>query len=196
MVLQEINRQVLDANIKVQFEAQTPCGIFLSGGVDSLALLHWISLEAPQLIPNLTAFTIRKESPKYAAAIVEKYQLPRHILVDRGDNKVAATKVLNDYTDIKYFFAGVTSLPPVNLNFEGPVAIRKDRPSLRMQLPFFKLDKRYTTKLALDLNAPIDMTHTCTKFEEKNCGNCFMCAERLWAFEQLNTKDVLHYENY
>ena len=94
---------------------------------------------------------------------------------------------------IKIFYAAVTANPKVKLDFDGHEASRGDRPSKRLQMPFVDLDKRYTVQLALDLNAPIELSHTCTSLDKDHCGRCFMCTERRWAFSELKVNDPAKY---
>lgn len=194
MVRIDVRRKVLDQELSFHYEIGPEHGIFLSGGLDSLSLLNWISIDAPDLIKQLTAFTIKKENWNCAKKIVDKYGIKKHEFVEAQAQQGEAARLIKvTNPQIKYFYAGVTANPQESLKFQGPEASRGNRPGVRLQMPFVDLDKRYSVQLALDLNAPIEMSHTCTTLEEGHCGQCFMCTERRWAFSKLNIPDPTIY---
>lgn len=46
----------------------------------------------------------------------------------------------------------------------------------------------------LELNVPYEKTWSCYKGQDKHCGKCGTCVERLEAFEKNNVKDPVEYE--
>jgi 7-cyano-7-deazaguanine synthase len=60
--------------------------------------------------------------------------------------------------------------------------------------PFILLDKTGILKLGFDLKVPYEKTWTCYKGEEKACGVCGSCQERLEAFHLNGIEDPLQYE--
>ncbi len=61
--------------------------------------------------------------------------------------------------------------------------------------PFLDTDKIGICRVGLDLNVPYELTRTCYKDQEKSCGVCGSCRERLEAFEENNIDDPIPYEN-
>lgn len=189
-----VQRKILDQTATFSYEPEGQHGIFLSGGLDSLAFLNWMSVDAPQLLKQLTAFTFKKENQESAIEIAKRYNLKNHQLVEaQAQQGAAARSVGIENPQIKLFYAAVTANPTIKLNFQGEEAKRGDRPNKRLQMPFVNLDKRYTVQLALDLKAPIVLSHTCTSLEKEHCGRCFMCSERRWAFGELKVTDPAKY---
>ena len=190
-----VQRKILDKDFSFNYLIAQEHGLFLSGGLDSLSLLNWFSVDAPELLNNLTLFTIRKESVTSSERIAKHYSLKKHIFVERNNKQGEAAKAVRlQNPQIRIFYAGLTENPKVKLNFIGPEAVRSERPSDKIQLPFVDVDKRYPVQLALNLNAPIKLSHTCTAFENIHCGRCFMCAERIWAFKELHATDPATYQ--
>lgn len=189
-----VKRKTLDKTVSFSYLPSGEQGLFLSGGLDSLTLLHWMSIDAPDLLKNLTLFTIKKESPVSAKKIAGHFNIKKHIFIEAGKTQgAAATAAILAHPEIKLFFAAITENPKVELKFEGEEAKRGEKPGKKVELPFVDLDKRYTVQLAIDLGAPIELSHTCTKLELDHCGVCFMCTERRWAFTELKINDPTRY---
>jgi 7-cyano-7-deazaguanine synthase in queuosine biosynthesis len=190
----DVQRIVLDQTISFSYFPSQKHGIFLSGGLDSLSMLNWFAKEAPAMLENMTLFTIKKESFISAQKIAEFYNIKNHIFIEAGNKQgEAATETRKNHDEIFQFYAAITKNPSLKLQHHGPEAGRGERPNARTQLPFVDLDKRYTVQLGFDLKAPLQLSHTCTTLEVDHCGDCFMCAERRWAFAQLNLPDPAKY---
>lgn len=59
--------------------------------------------------------------------------------------------------------------------------------------PFTKMDKANIVELGLKNEAPLHLTRTCYKNQEKACGKCGACIERLEAFQKNSTLDPISY---
>jgi 7-cyano-7-deazaguanine synthase len=65
--------------------------------------------------------------------------------------------------------------------------------SIQIKTPLIKLSKAETIKLAVENNAPLHLTTSCYKGEEKACGRCDSCVLRLNGFKQLGIQDPIEY---
>lgn len=59
--------------------------------------------------------------------------------------------------------------------------------------PFLSIDKADIVKIGLELEVDYSLSWTCYKGEDKPCGKCGSCQERIYAFEKNNAKDPLEY---
>lgn len=64
---------------------------------------------------------------------------------------------------------------------------------INLQAPFQNLDKTQIVKKGLQLKVDFTQTQTCYNGQEKACGKCGSCTERLEAFANNNTPDPIKY---
>lgn len=64
---------------------------------------------------------------------------------------------------------------------------------ITIHAPFLKKSKKEIIELGLRLGVDYAHTWSCYRGEEKACGNCPTCIERLNAFEAVGTKDPIPY---
>lgn len=57
--------------------------------------------------------------------------------------------------------------------------------------PFVEMNKAEVVKIGLSLNVPYELTWSCYEGEDKPCGICGTCIDRIKAFEENNTTDPL-----
>lgn len=67
---------------------------------------------------------------------------------------------------------------------------------LRIIQPLIKLSKADVVKLGAELGAPLDITWSCQKNGDLQCGVCGACEIRRKAFEKANIPDLTRYEFY
>jgi len=60
--------------------------------------------------------------------------------------------------------------------------------------PFLNISKTDIVKIGIELNIDYSLTWTCYKGNERACGKCGSCVERLEAFANNNLKDPIEYE--
>lgn len=65
---------------------------------------------------------------------------------------------------------------------------------LEICAPYLGIDKGDIVKIGLDNDVPYQDTWTCYKGEEKACGKCGSCQERLEAFKKNGIRDPISYE--
>lgn len=69
----------------------------------------------------------------------------------------------------------------------------KPSTSLQIKTPIINLTKKEIIKLGMELNAPLHLTWSCYKNEDKACGVCDSCALRLRGFQAAGFEDPINY---
>jgi len=113
-----------------------------------------------------------------AAALAETLKYVEHIYygAHSGDHAI--------YWDCRQDF-----LEDINIVLSG-----NDIKELQILAPFVGLDKGDIACMGKALKVPYQLTWTCYKGEEKACGVCGSCRERLEAFGKADMTDPLIYE--
>jgi len=70
----------------------------------------------------------------------------------------------------------------------------KPSTSLVIKTPIINLTKKEIIKLGMKLNAPLHLTWSCYKNEDKACGICDSCALRLRGFQAAGVEDLIPYK--
>ncbi|MGD8307444.1 MAG: 7-cyano-7-deazaguanine synthase QueC [Ignavibacteria bacterium] len=70
----------------------------------------------------------------------------------------------------------------------------KPETEIKIVTPVIMMSKADIVKKGFDLNAPLHLTWSCYKNDEKACGICDSCALRLRGFEQAGFEDSIEYE--
>ena len=70
----------------------------------------------------------------------------------------------------------------------------KPSTSLEIKTPIINLTKEEIIKLGLELKAPLHLTWSCYKNEDKACGVCDSCALRLRGFQTAGVEDPVPYK--
>ena len=65
---------------------------------------------------------------------------------------------------------------------------------VKVEGPFINLHKKDIVKKGLFLNAPYELTWSCYNGNDKACGKCATCLDRIKAFEENGVKDPIEYE--
>ncbi len=60
--------------------------------------------------------------------------------------------------------------------------------------PFITIPKYEVIKIGKSLGVPFELTYSCYGGEDKSCGKCGSCIQRLSAFEKAGTRDPLAYK--
>ena len=66
---------------------------------------------------------------------------------------------------------------------------------IKIEAPAIKLNKEEIVTLGIKVGAPMELSYSCYKGNDKQCGVCESCMRRKRAFEQLGIKDMKEYEN-
>lgn len=65
---------------------------------------------------------------------------------------------------------------------------------IEIEAPLIDLNKEEIVKLGLDIGAPIELSYSCYKGRDKQCGVCESCVRRKRAFKNVGEKDKMEYE--
>lgn len=66
---------------------------------------------------------------------------------------------------------------------------------LRIEAPFVQMNKKDIVKLGLELKVPYELTWSCYEGDDKPCGVCGTCRDRIEAFRANGAEDPLMKEN-
>ena len=66
--------------------------------------------------------------------------------------------------------------------------------NIRVITPVINFSKSEIVKKGIELNAPLHLTWSCYKNEDKACGECDSCALRLRGFQQAGIEDPIKYK--
>lgn len=69
----------------------------------------------------------------------------------------------------------------------------KPETDIRIITPLIQMSKRQIIEKSIDLKAPVHLTWSCYKNDEKACGVCDSCALRLRGFQQAGIEDPIPY---
>jgi len=87
----------------------------------------------------------------------------------------------------KEFYEAFNNLLKVGINPEN---------NIEVVTPLINLKKRDIVALGKKLNAPLNLTWSCYKNDEKACGECDSCFLRLRGFKEAGADDEIVYEKY
>ena len=66
--------------------------------------------------------------------------------------------------------------------------------NIKIEAPAIDLTKEEIVKLGIEVGAPMELSYSCYKGEDKHCGVCESCMRRKRAFKKLKIKDLTEYE--
>jgi 7-cyano-7-deazaguanine synthase len=70
----------------------------------------------------------------------------------------------------------------------------KDETNITISMPLVNLKKSQIVQASVDINAPLHLTWSCYKNEDKACGVCDSCRLRLNGFNLAGVQDPIPYE--
>jgi 7-cyano-7-deazaguanine synthase in queuosine biosynthesis len=184
-------------------------GIFMSGGLDSSAMLSLILKELDQTdrlkTVSLTAFTVEKPTGEtmYATRILKQFEdhfqvsilhvnnIPNTeeaIRQGRMDSNVVAETCKQFNGQI--YLSGNNMPSPDIKTFKGGLGFTYKQNPLYEQ-PFLNLLKPHMTDILYKLGTDfiIPYTHSCSRQLRGKCNLCYSCEERSWGFEELELED-------
>ena len=65
---------------------------------------------------------------------------------------------------------------------------------IRIEAPAIDLNKEEIVRLGVEVGAPMELSYSCYKGEDKHCGVCESCVRRKRAFKRVNIEDGSEYE--
>lgn len=197
---------------ELEFTISKPrVGIYMSGGMDSAALLCLVLSElANDISVPVTCFTVTKndKSISYAPRLVQKIadHFCRDILhvtdVINNDHAInegyigtaAMHRIMLDYPDAVYYM-GLNRMPTHDIHpftHKLKIVYGDDcRESPAFSSPFLTMHKPQLIDLFYKLGCEniIPYTKSCTVHEVGTCNNCYSCEERAWGFSALGKPD-------
>lgn len=114
---------------------------------------------------------------------------------------IAASVALSEKCDVIYYGAHAddaagNAYPDCSTEFNEAISKAITQGSggkLFVKAPFIEKNKGQVVEMGLRLKVPYEMTWSCYKGEEKPCGKCGTCIDRIKAFEINGIKDPLTY---
>lgn len=67
--------------------------------------------------------------------------------------------------------------------------------NIKIEAPAIELNKEEIVKLGNEVGAPMELSYSCYKGNDKHCGVCESCMRRKRAFEKAKIKDLSEYEH-
>lgn len=184
-------------------------GIFMSGGLDSSAMLSLILKELNDTnrlgtVP-VTAFTLKKPTGEtiYATRILDMFKKYFQVDITHINNIPNSKEAIqqgrmdfNVIVDTCKKFNGLVylsgnNMPPTEIkSFKGKLGFTYIETPL-YQLPFLNVLKPQMIDILYKLGTDfvIPYTHSCSRQLEGKCNRCYSCEERSWGFEELSFAD-------
>ena len=174
-------------------------GVLFSGGIDSTILLYLLAKYCPDR--EITALTLQKQQSEYtfhAQSVIEQIGLPniKHHSepFERKDEKGTYKPYVNYFLingTVDYVYSATNCLPPEGTIPEDGSAPPRMGANYREEVlgtPFLNLYKYYTLDLYFreQVEHLLGFTHSCITQSTGECGHCWWCKEKQWAFSQLN----------
>lgn len=178
-------------------------GLAMSGGMDS-ALLAYVLFEAQKVIGfELTVYTVDLgNSIKYVKDILNFIGVNPEIKLipnPKNPNGALSPQFIEIMETVDRFYTGTTRNPDWA---DSIPAGEKPHRYVKIQwrnlyMPFGTSSKDAIVALYFEMELDkslLPLTHTCTERLDTNCGVCFACRERKWAFDASLNKDCITYE--
>jgi len=192
-------------------------GVFLSGGLDSAALLCLIisDLKSKNALNDfkIICFTVDKGEGQvcYATNVINEVSAMFNVAIEHivflnegftsrpGRIGKDTYEKISNYTTNILFYQGINNVPPsdvkvFNSSFEGYIVTEVSVLGKNTMLfPFLNLHKPQIIDIIYKLNCEsvIQYTQTCTERSLGRCGVCYWCEERAWGFEMLKKQDPI-----
>jgi 7-cyano-7-deazaguanine synthase len=84
--------------------------------------------------------------------------------------------------------ASKSYIDKINRLFKEGCILCSDQ-AYQILLPLAEMNRKQIIRLAIKLNAPIELTWSCHREGSIHCGNCYACRQRVEAFDVLGLKD-------
>ena len=188
-------------------------GVYLSGGIDSLALLCLIlsdlrSAHRLKTTPVICFTVAKSDGPTYyVPRLIQKVEehfnvtlthvndIPNDPDSDKtGDMAPNAVKFVSEYALNMITYMGINRMAPDDVRpFKQHLRIDYGHSIITpyFSAPFLFLHKPQILDILYQLGCEdlIPFTHTCTVLSVGACGQCYSCAERQWGFDALSKVD-------
>lgn len=176
------------------------CARKLADDLDAKDFLH---IETSHL-SAVGASSLTDESMDVAEADPESDEVPTTYVPFRNANLLSMAVSYAEANDCDAVFIGAHSedyagypdcRPEFFDAFEAMVDVgTKPGTSISLEVPFVRDSKTEIAKRGTDLGVPFEHTWSCYRAEEPACGTCDSCAFRLGAFQNIDVRDPIAYE--
>jgi hypothetical protein len=180
--------------INVELQPTEKVAITFSGGMDSTLLLYLLlrEKETMQVNTEIHCFTATQCGTKiHSQKVLElpefKDKVIHHLDVDNpiAESVRPVTKGL--LSDGWVVYGASNQVPLEDIGGRYPMRHSKNPDNPNNVLPFLFLFKYHILDAyyKLGIEHILKTTHTCTELEYGECGKCFACRERDWAYYKL-----------
>lgn len=178
--------------VTINTNPKSKIGILMTGGMDSWVLYNLLIKQHPPELIQI--FNIDRgdgiDTKENVEALTGRSDITSITMLRAGTRPIANTidQVLDDYPEIN-IYSGVNVIPhteyfPEFADDERPRRPWKiDWPTVRV--PFHHVYKYHILELANQLDIDVTNTLSCTHQAGAECGVCWQCREKKWAYEQL-----------
>ncbi len=115
------------------------------------------------------------------------YSIAAHMAIQYEAEAVAGGHTLEDQTNLPD--ANISYLARLNELLDESLGIS----AVRIIAPLIRLTKPQIVRLGARLGAPLSLTWSCWKMEQKHCGHCPGCQSRRQAFREAGQRDETQY---
>jgi 7-cyano-7-deazaguanine synthase len=150
---------------------------------------------------SLTDFTM-----EVSAADLQSAQIPSSYVPFRNANLLCIAVSWAEVIGAKGVFIGAvqddsSGYPDCRQEFFEAFEIMVDKGTkpdtkIKIYTPILHFDKEMIVQKSVELQAPLHLTWSCYKNNEKACGQCDSCALRLRGFHKSGMKDPIPYQDY
>lgn len=170
----------------VHIRPQGKIALMMSGGVDSWVLYHIMKEYNPDIV------VIDREDGIDNYKRVEELTGQSVIRIPEtsthSDGRIREGISIAEKTYDQVYMA-LNTVPPADhfpdLKDRAPYRPWKIRPPSKVVAPFLYLFKYHIIDYAIKNNIDLSHTRTCLERTDINCGECWQCREKNWAYEQL-----------
>tara|TARA_B100001113_G_C21084488_1_gene611440 strand:- start:93 stop:671 length:579 start_codon:yes stop_codon:yes gene_type:complete len=178
----------------VYIEPKPNCAIIMSGGIDSFVLWNLLKDECDLDIYNINRADgfdnykrVEQLTGKKVNVLDELTTSTEGTLkIDLSLMHLISTK---DYDEI---YTGINEGPPIDYFPEFDIPTRPERKwyvdysEHIVRTPFLRLYKFHILDLARQERIDLSDTMSCIVSTEKQCGECWQCMEKKWAYNEIN----------
>jgi len=167
-------------------------GICMSGGVDSYVLYHLLKKQTNPLVFNIYR-NDGHDNSNHLSKLIDDDIIVIPQLSENSLHRInGGFDYIMDNYDIDELYGGANQVPPLHQfpEFNTPAMPTRyfNLKYRKIVVPFNSLYKYHILDLADRNNIDLTMTYSCLRNmpPQPECGECWQCKEKKWAYEQKN----------
>lgn len=185
--------------INVELADAPKIALNFSGGMDSTLILYMLlkDKEERKLNTEIHCFTATQVGtkihatkvlalPEFAGKVVHHTDVPNPI---SESVRPMTTKLIEDGW-ILYMGSNQAPLEQIGGRYPPRPVKNHENPNIRLPLLFLFKYHILDAYFKLGIQHILPTTHSCTQIEHGECGECFACRERIWAFDKLKLQRI------